>query len=124
VIRRWRRCSIFWPHITPWQNASSTAFAEYVTAAEAQGVENHPLHARTKATIENPAKKKNIKKALTLNLDDQEVYAKAIADALAQDLQPLAGSGLITRHQSRQQSTAAAAQRGEGLALDSSIPSS
>jgi hypothetical protein len=72
-------------------------FAEYVTAAEAQGVENYPLHAWTKATIENPAKKERYQKSFRLYVDDQEVYAKAIADALAQDLQPLVDSGLITR---------------------------
>ena len=30
------------------------AFAEYVAEAEAQGVENYPLYAWTKATIEEP----------------------------------------------------------------------
>jgi hypothetical protein len=73
------------------------AFAEYVAAAEAQGVENYPLHAWTKATIENPAKKEKYQKSFTLHVDDQEVYAKEIADALERDLQPLAASGLITR---------------------------
>ena len=33
------------------------AFAEYVTAAEAQGPESYPLYQWTKATIEDPAKK-------------------------------------------------------------------
>jgi hypothetical protein len=36
------------------------AFAEYVATAEEHGVENYPLYEWTKATIENPAKKKNI----------------------------------------------------------------
>ena len=73
------------------------AFAEYVAAAEAEGVENYPLHAWTKATIENPAKKEKYQKSFTLYVDGQEVYAKAVADALESDLQPLAASGLITR---------------------------
>jgi len=73
------------------------AFAEYVAAAEAQGVENYPLYAWTKATIENPAKKGKYLKSFTLYVGYREVYAKEIADALEMDLQPLARSGLIAR---------------------------
>jgi hypothetical protein len=73
------------------------AFAEYVAAAEQHGVENYPLYQWTKATIENPAKKEKYLKSFTLYVDDREVYAKEIADALEADLQPLATSGLITR---------------------------
>lgn len=73
------------------------AFAEYVAAAEEHGVENYPLYHWTKATIENPAKKEKYLKSFTLYVDDREVYAKDIADALESDLQPLATSGLITR---------------------------
>jgi hypothetical protein len=73
------------------------AFAEYVAAAETEGVESHPLYSWTKATIENPAKKEKYQKSFTLYVDGQEVYAKEIADALERDLQPLATSGLITR---------------------------
>jgi hypothetical protein len=73
------------------------AFAEYVAAAEEHGVESYPLYQWTKATIENPAKKEKYLKSFTLYVDDREVYAKEIADALETDLQPLATSGLITR---------------------------
>jgi hypothetical protein len=73
------------------------AFAEYVAAAEERGVENYPLYQWTKATIENPAKKEKYLKSFTLYVDDREVYAKEIADALEVDLQPLATCGLITR---------------------------
>jgi hypothetical protein len=73
------------------------AFAEYVAAAEQQGIENYPLYQWTKATIENPAKKEKYLKSFTLYVDGQEVYAKEIADALEEDLQPLAKSGLIAR---------------------------
>jgi hypothetical protein len=73
------------------------AFAEYVAAAEEHGVENYPLYQWTKATIENPAKKEKYLKSFTLYVDDREVYAKEIADALETDLEPLATSGLITR---------------------------
>ena len=73
------------------------AFAEYVAAAEEHGVESYPLYQWTKATIENPANKEKYLKSFTLYVDDREVYAKEIADALETDLQPLATSGLITR---------------------------
>jgi hypothetical protein len=73
------------------------AFAEYVATAEQRGVEHYPLYEWTKATIENPAKKEKYMKSFTLYVEDQEVYAKEIADALEADLQPLAASGLITR---------------------------
>ena len=73
------------------------AFADYVAEAEARGVENYPLLAWTKATIENPAKKEKYIRSFTLYVKDQEVYAKEVADALEADLQPLAASGLITR---------------------------
>jgi hypothetical protein len=36
------------------------AFAEYVAAAEAQGVENYPLYKWTKATIANPGEERKI----------------------------------------------------------------
>jgi hypothetical protein len=71
------------------------AFAEYV--AEAQGVEKYPLYAWTKATIENPVKREKYMKSFTLYVEDREVYAKEIADALEADLQSLADRGLITR---------------------------
>jgi hypothetical protein len=73
------------------------AFAEYVAAAEEHAIENYPLYEWTKATIENPAKKEKYLRSFTLYVDEREVYAKEIADALEADLQPLAISGLITR---------------------------
>ncbi|KRQ98176.1 hypothetical protein [Bradyrhizobium valentinum] len=73
------------------------AFAEYVAAAEEHGVENYPLYQWTKATIENPAKKEKYLRSFTVYVDDREIYAKEIADALEADLQPLTTSGLITR---------------------------
>lgn len=73
------------------------AFADYVAEAEKSGTENYPLYAWTKATIENPEKKAKYVKAFTLYVDGNEVYAKALADSLESDLQPLVGSKLITR---------------------------
>jgi hypothetical protein len=73
------------------------AFAEYVAAAEAHGVENYPLYKWTRATIENPAKKEKYLKSFAVYVEDREVYAKEIADVLEVDLQPLVTGGLITR---------------------------
>lgn len=73
------------------------AFAGYVAEAERHGIEKYPLYRWTKATIENPAKKAKYQKSFTLYVDGDEVYAKAKADALEADLQPLVGDGLVTR---------------------------
>jgi hypothetical protein len=72
------------------------AFEGYVAEAERRGVEQYPLYKWTKATIENPAKKEKYQKSFTLYIEGDEVYAKAKADALEADLQPLVG-GLVTR---------------------------
>jgi hypothetical protein len=48
-------------------------------------------------TIEDPVKKEKYLKSFTLYVNEQEIYAKEIADALEADLQPLARSGVINR---------------------------
>jgi hypothetical protein len=73
------------------------AFAEYVAAAEEHGVEGYPLYHWTKATIDDPGKKEKYLKSFTVHVDNREVYAKEIADALVADLQPLAMDGVIKR---------------------------
>jgi hypothetical protein len=73
------------------------AFAGYVAEAERHGIEKYPLYRWTKATIENPAKKAKYVKSFTIYVDGDEVYAKAKADALEAELQPLVGGGLVTR---------------------------
>lgn len=73
------------------------AFADYVAEAERHGTEGYPLHAWTKATIEDPVKKAKYLKSFTLYVDGDEVYAKDKADALELDLQQLVGGPLVTR---------------------------
>jgi hypothetical protein len=73
------------------------AFADYVAEAETRGTENYPLHAWTKATIEDPQKQAKYLKSFTLYVDGNEVYGKSLADALEADLQPLVSGKLITR---------------------------
>ena len=72
------------------------AFAGYVAEAEAQGAENYPLYAWTKATIENPAKEAKYIKSFTLYVGGAEVYARDLAEALEADLLPLVGGAIVT----------------------------
>jgi hypothetical protein len=73
------------------------AFADYVAEAEAQGVAAYPLYRWTKATIEDPEKAAKHRKAFAIRVEDREVYAKDVADALEAALLPLVDGTLITR---------------------------
>ena len=72
------------------------AFAAYVAEAEQQGAGGFPLHAWTKATIEDPVKKAKYLGAFTLRVGGEEIYPAEIADALEADLRPLVGGALVT----------------------------
>ena len=72
------------------------AFAGYCAEAEQRGVDQYPLYAWTKATIEDPAKKAKYIKSFTIYVDGEEVYSKAKADALETDLKPLVGGTVVT----------------------------
>ena len=52
---------------------------------------------RRKLSARIEAKREKYLKSFTVYVDEQEVYAKEIADALEADLQPLVTSGLIAR---------------------------
>ena len=73
------------------------AFSDYVADAEKHGVDKFPLYKWTKAAIEDPAKKAKHTKVFTLYVNGDEVYAKALADALETDLQPLVGGAIVSR---------------------------
>jgi hypothetical protein len=73
------------------------AFADYVAEAEAQGIEKYPLYRWTKETLEDAGKAAKHRKAFAIRVDDNEVYAKAVADALEADLQKLVGGPIVTR---------------------------
>ncbi len=73
------------------------AFADYVGEAERQGTEAYPLYAWTKAVIDDPAKRAKFLTTFTLYVDGEEVYAKAKAEALEADLQPLIDGKTILR---------------------------
>jgi hypothetical protein len=72
-------------------------FAAYVAEAERMGTKDYPLYEWTKATIDDPIKKAKYVESFSLYVDDQEVYAKEIADALERDLMPLVDRALIKR---------------------------
>ena len=73
------------------------AFAGYCAEAEAQGVEEYPLYAWTKAVIADPAKKAKYTKSFSIHVGGAEVYAHDRADALEAALTPLVGAGVVTR---------------------------
>jgi hypothetical protein len=72
------------------------AFAGYVEEAERLGTEHYPLYAWTRATIENPEKKRKYLRAFTVYVDGAEVYDKAVADALHASLTGLAQEGAVS----------------------------
>ena len=73
------------------------AFENYVAEAEKHGPEGFPLYQWTKATVDDPAKRAKHIKTFALHVSGNEVYAKAAADALEADLQPLVGGEVVTR---------------------------
>lgn len=72
-------------------------FVAYVAEAERCGTENYHLYEWTKATIENPEKRAKHLKVFSLHVNNEEVYAKDIADALESDLMPLVDGTLIEK---------------------------
>jgi hypothetical protein len=73
------------------------AFADYVSEAEANGVEKYPLYEWTKKTIEDPAKQAKYTKSFTLYVGGDEVYAKDKADALEAELKPVVGGTIVAQ---------------------------
>ena len=88
-------------YILSKHNATMTcqfdAFAGYVAEAEKHGTKDYPLYEWTKATIEDPAKKRKYLKSFTLYVDGDAVYTKEKADLLETELQPLVGGKIVTR---------------------------
>ncbi len=73
------------------------AFAEYVSEAEKQGVAQFPLYRWTKATIEDPEKRDKHLRIFTVHAGGEEIYSKAVADALEAELTPLVEQHVLTR---------------------------
>ena len=73
------------------------AFADYVSEAEANGIENFHLYEWTKKTIDDPAKKSKYTKSFALYVGGDEVYEKDKADALEAELKPLVGGAIVAK---------------------------
>ena len=73
------------------------AFADYVSEADAKGIEHYPLYEWTKKTIAEPAKKAKYLKSFTIYVGGREVYEKAAADALEADLRSLVGGPIVVK---------------------------
>ena len=73
------------------------AFADYVSEAEANGIENFDLYEWTKKTIDDPAKKSKYTKSFALYVGGDEVYEKDKADALEAELKPLVGGPIVAK---------------------------
>ena len=73
------------------------AFADYVAEAEAVGIEDYPLYAWTKATMEDPVKRAKHLRSFALHIKGEAVYPKQEADALEADLQPVVDGTSILR---------------------------
>ena len=71
------------------------AFVDYCREAENNSVEDYPLYAWTKQTIENPEKKQKHLKSFAFYRDDDQVYEKALAETIYSELLPLADNGTI-----------------------------
>ena len=73
------------------------AFADYVADAEAHGIEDYPLYAWTKATMEDPVKRAKHLRSFALHIKGEAVYPVQEADALEADLQPVVDGTSILR---------------------------
>jgi hypothetical protein len=73
------------------------AFANYVSEAQANGVDKYPLYEWTKQTVEDPVKQAKYIKSFTLYVGGREVYEKDEADALEAELKPLVGGPIVAQ---------------------------
>lgn len=73
------------------------AFANFCAEAEARGDTNTDLYIWTKATIDKPGKEAQYATRFTVHASGNEVYDKAVADAVEADLLALVGTGLVTK---------------------------
>lgn len=65
------------------------AFADYVSEAERDGIEQYPLYQWTRDTIENPQKKAKYLRSFTVYVKGEQIYEKQVADAMESELSEL-----------------------------------
>ena len=73
------------------------AFADYVSEAESQGIENYPLYQWTLETIGNPEKKARYLQSFTIYVNGDEVYDKDVTDAMEAELLKLVDENGVSR---------------------------
>ena len=73
------------------------AFADYVSEAEAKGIDKYPLYEWTKQTVDDPAKQAKYTKSFSLYVGGREVYEKDEAEALEAELKPLVGGPIVAQ---------------------------
>jgi len=73
------------------------AFADYVSEAEANGIENYPLYEWTKKTVGDPVKRAKYTKSFALYVGGEVVYQRDKADALEAALKPLVGGPIVAQ---------------------------
>ena len=73
------------------------AFADYVSEAEASGIDKYPLYEWTKQTVDDPVKQAKYTRSFTLYVGGEEVYEKDKADALEAELKPLVGGPIVAK---------------------------
>ena len=71
------------------------AFSGYVNEAEKNGIDNYPLYAWTKRTIENKEKAKKHSEAFAFYYKEEQVYPKKIAEKLHDDFLVLYEEGAL-----------------------------
>src|ERR1700692_3541780 len=72
-------------------------FADYVSEAQAGGIDKYPLYEWTKQTVDDPAKKAKYTKSFSLYVGGKEVYEKDEAEALEAELKPLVGGPIVAQ---------------------------
>ena len=72
-------------------------FADYVSEAQAGGIDKYPLYEWTKQTVDDPAKKAKYTKSFSLYVGGREVYEKDEAEALEAELKPLVGGPIVAQ---------------------------
>ena len=77
-------------------------FANYCREAERDGKEKYPLYDWTLETINDPEKKQKYQKVYSIYVNGDEIYNKAIADEIEQELLAMGHIGIntITKHDS------------------------
>lgn len=73
------------------------AFADFCRDCETNGQTGHHLYNWTKKVVDDPVKQELYVTRFTVYADGNEVYDKAVADAIEADMTSLVATGIVTR---------------------------